>query len=225
MNKPEIIKFEIEHDFRSLEGFDISEFCRYKSALREKGLIGTLESGKFQGYDCGNMSIRVAMNGGKLNVLITGTQTSGKSATALEDFALVLNYDVKSFLIKSRGMSKPSSEAPLHWAAYEADRKIMAIIHAHVFEYDPLYKHVLTFLKANNMPLTLTPSKTLEIGLEVKDLIKNKGYKDVIGMLNHDGGFGLLSLGTNMREAYLKLIHFQKQLSLIRTFSNQRSKI
>lgn len=222
-NKLEIIKFKLEHKHKPLVGVDISQFCRYKLDLLKRELIGTLKEGEFAGYDCGNMSVRMVNDENELNVLITGTQTSGKLTVALNDFALILKYDPDSFLIKSCGMAKPSSETPLHWSAYEANPDINAIIHAHIFEYSPLYKHVLDFLKRKTLPLMQTPSKTREIGFEIGNLIRKRGYEDVIGMLNHDGGFGLISMGQNMKEAYSKLIRFQEQLSLYARNSIERS--
>jgi len=211
--KQEIIKFKIEHECKPLIGIDISQFKIYKSLLLKRGLIGTLKEGEFAGYDCGNLSVRTMNDKSELNVLITGTQTSGKPKVILNDFALILEYDSDSFLIKSCGEIKPSSETPLHWSVYEADPKIKAIIHAHIFKYNSLYKYVFSFFERNQLPLTQTPSKTREIGFELRDLIKEGRHKDVIGMLNHDGGFGLISTGESMEVAYARLIRFHEQLS------------
>jgi hypothetical protein len=212
-NKPEVVKFKMEHEYRCLSDEDISQFGKCKPSLLKKNLIGTLKKGEYKGYDCGNMSVRI-MNGKELNVLITGTQTSGKPDVVLDDFALILDYSPNLFLVKSYGMVKPSSETPLHWSVYEACSDVKAIIHAHIFEYDPLYEYAARFFKERELPLTLKPGGTIEIGLEIKNLVKKVGYKKIIGMLNHNGGFGLLSMGKDMKEACSKLIRLREELSL-----------
>jgi len=211
--KAEIIKFRVEHKQKPLSGFDISQFQKYKPGLLKRKLIGTLEKGNFYGYDYGNMSIRMSDNKGGLNVLITGTQTSGKVDVVLEDFAVILEYNPDLFLIRSYGMAVPSSEVPLHWSAYMANGNIGAIIHAHIPEYDQLYKLVLGFFNKKFLPLARAAGGTKEIGLEVSDIIRKSGYKDIIGMPNHNGGFGLLSLGKDMEEAYSKLIELHGELA------------
>jgi hypothetical protein len=204
----EIIKFKIDHEYRPIKNIDISDFSEYKKSLLDKNLIGTLREGKFSGYDCGNMSIRL----GDDNCLITGTQTSSKLPITLDDFAIILDYNTNSFLVKSYGMVKPSSEAPLHWSAYQADPSIKAVIHAHIFDYDLLYERAINFFSREGLPVTKATGGTKEVGVEVLDLIKERGYENVIGMSNHSGGFGLLSMGLDLKDAYLKLIDLQDKL-------------
>ncbi len=214
---PTILKFKPLNRFENLSGIDIlgvdiSELINYRHYLRRKGLIGTLTEGAFSGYDYGNLSIRVADAEKKFNMLISGSQTSGKEFVTLDDFTLVKNYVASEFSVYSVGMVVPSSETPMHWAAYEANRSIEAIIHAHICEYNPAYGRTWEFFEDNRLPMTTSPSKTKEIGLEIEKLIKEVGFDNVVGMLNHDGGFGLLSMGTNVEDSYNRLVGFYERL-------------
>jgi L-ribulose-5-phosphate 4-epimerase len=208
-------QFKIEHTFKHLKNIDIREICKCKSILLERNLIGKLTEKEpvkeFIGYDCGNISIKLQDN--PLQILITGSQTSSKTQATLDDFSLVYSYDPQKFSVRSEGTSKPSSETPLHWSAYQANPDINAIIHAHIFNYDPLRQNVEKFFMKNSMPLTHSPSKySSAIGSEITKIIKEGGYENIVGMLNHDGGFGLISMGKNLGDACKKLIKFHDNL-------------
>lgn len=203
-----VIKFQavqISGDF-GIE-INLSQFKKIKKDLLDKNLIGKIRQGKFAGYDCGNISIR-DNNSSDLKIIITGSQTSSKPIARLEDFCLIENYNPEKFWIEFSGTASPSSETPLHREVYKSDSQVRAIIHAHIMEDDPFYNFAPDFFLKNNLPFSRLPSKTKEIGIEIADLIKNKGFGDIIGMLNHDGGFGLLSAGESLENAAEKLIKF-----------------
>lgn len=210
-----IQKFKIEHSYESLGSIDIGEICTYKLLLLENGFIGKLTDEEpvkaFRGYDCGNVSIKVQDS--PLQILISGSQTSSKTQLSLDDFSIVYAYNPKEFLIKSKGAVTPSSEAGTHWSAYQANPDIKAVIHAHIFNYDPLIKSAEGFFIKNLMPLTHSPSKySSEMGYEIINIINAQSYKRIIGMLNHDGGFGLIAMGKNLDHAYRRLIDFHARL-------------
>lgn len=191
---------------------NLSQFQKIKKDLLDKNLIGKIRQGKFAGYDCGNISIRANSEEG-LKIIITGSQTSGKQEVPAEDLCLVENYESDNFMVEFLGFAAPSSETPLHWEIYKSNTQIGAVIHAHIMEDSFFYNSVLDFFLKNNLPLSRFPSKTKEIGFEIADLIKNKGFGDIIGMLNHDGGFGLLSAGKSLENAAEKLIKFCNKLN------------
>jgi len=212
MPEEKIIQFQIDRKLERLEGIDIGEIKEYRLDLLRRNLIGKLTDEEpveiFRGKDCGNISIRIGDN-----ILISGSQTSSKPDVTVDDFVLISDYIPEEFLVKCRGLIDPSSETPMHWSSYKADNKINAVIHAHIFNYDPLGKHVGTFFKENNLPLLHSPSKyTKSIEDELVPLVHERGYENVIGLPIHDGGYGLLALGGNMKETYERLINFHSKL-------------
>ena len=212
MQEEKIIQFQIDRKLERLEGIDISEIKEYRLDLLRRNLIGKLTDEepvkKFRGKDCGNISIRKGDN-----ILISGSQTSSKPDVTIDDFVLITDYIPEEFLVKCRGLINPSSETPMHWSSYKVDKKINAVIHAHIFNYDPLRKHVGTFFKEKNLPLLHSPSKyTRSIEDELVPLVYERGYESVIGLPIHDGGYGLLALGENIKEAYERLINFHSKL-------------
>jgi hypothetical protein len=217
MSEEKIVLFTVDRKPEKLEGMDISEIQKYRSDLLQKNLIGKLTNQepveKFRGKDCGNISIRILDGKYSGNILISGSQTSNKPEVTLDDFVLVYDYIPEEFLVRCKGLIDPSSETPLHWSAYKADENINVAIHAHIFNYDSLRKHVENFFKEEDLPLTHSLSKSARnIGDELIPLIHKRGHKDVIGMPIHDGGYGLLSLGKNMQDAYERLMGFYSKL-------------
>ncbi|OGF22502.1 hypothetical protein A2Y83_05560 [Candidatus Falkowbacteria bacterium RBG_13_39_14] len=209
-----VIKFNAIQSLPYIDlAIDLSQFVCCRKNLQNKKLIGRIEAGEFAGYDCGNISLRLRNGNGNHNFrfVISGSQTSSKREFNSSDVALIEEYDSGSFSVKYSGTAIPSSETPLHGSSYKADPRIGAIIHAHIFESSPFYEQCQSFFLRHGLPLTYCPSKTAEIGEEIISLIREKGHGDIIGMLNHDGGFGLLSFGENLKIAYSKLLTLHSQ--------------
>ncbi|MBI5332004.1 MAG: class II aldolase/adducin family protein [Candidatus Aenigmarchaeota archaeon] len=205
---------------------DIKEIAEYRRELWNHELIGVLKKGQWTGYDYGNISFRMPMSSQEQKgVFLSCSQTSSKPEISMHDFALVIDYDSDKFEIRYIGAESPSSETPIHLSAYLADENIGAVIHGHIVNENyaldkntPYFPpHVLDFFQKNKLPCTKLRSKTKESGDEIFRIVKDMRYvhtKDipVIGMPNHDGGFGLIILGKDFKEAYDKTLEFYGNL-------------
>lgn len=224
MSEEKIVQFIVDRKTEKLKDIDISEIKRYKPELLKGSFIGKLTNEepveKFRGKDYGNISIRM-IDQYPGNILISGSQTSSKTEVILDDFVLVYDYIPEIFTVRCVGLIDPSSEVPLHWSAYKADEKINAAIHAHILNYDPLKNHVENFFKEQELPITHSLSKSARnIGDELIPIIQQRGYETMIGMPIHDGGYGILSLGKDMKDAYERLMSFHSKL---KSFSQKYS--
>lgn len=233
-----IAQFRSEHQSIRIEGLDICQFTQYKQKLLESGMIGKLTDEEpvelFRQKDYGNISMRIdaskicpslvgSLGKKKLLMLISGSQSSSLPAS-LDNCVVVYDYDPDAFLVRSYGVWSrgASSETPMHWSAYEADSSINAIIHGHIVNYNhPLIDRVRQYFKLNDMFVLETPSKySSQIGFELVDVLNSKvyakkeGINRIIGLDNHDGGFGILSLGKDMKEAYDRLNGFYCDLTI-----------
>lgn len=183
--------------------FDISDIQRCRLVLQRKGLMGTLKTGQWTGYDYGNISIKV-----KEGILISSSQTSVFHLVDLDDFAYVVSYDPRLFVVRWYGQKIPSSETPLHWISYKASPSSQVVLHGHVVEEHSAYETIPEYFEKQGLPLTQSRSKSKEIGEELTELIKERGVGEIIGMNNHDGGFGLVSIGETLEIACNKLVRF-----------------
>jgi hypothetical protein len=132
-----VIKFEIVHRDQSLDDRRLGELACKVIAWREimalTGLVGQ-DPSRYEGAGYGNVSARLGPPVdalGHRSFLITGTQTAGKRAIGLADFAVVERYDFPANRVESQGLVRPSSESMTHAALYDAGPQIRCVLHAH----------------------------------------------------------------------------------------------
>lgn len=187
---------------------DLHELNAVRQPLLSHGLIGKFTEGQWAGYDYGNFSM---LDDGK--IIVSCSQTSSLPVVSKDDLAVVAGYDAQSFTVEYFGKKVPSSESSLHFSAYQARPDLGAVVHGHILDFDPAHKTIAEYFLANDLPLTTSPGKSREIGQELKGLIDQQPQTTIIGMLNHDGGFGLLSLSATFSEASELLVDFQGRLA------------
>lgn len=187
---------------------DLHELNTIRQPLLSQGLIGKFTEGQWVGYDYGNYSL---LDDGK--IIVSCSQTSSLPVVSKDDLAVVAGYDAQSFTVEYFGKKVPSSESSLHFSAYQARPDLGAVVHGHILDFDPAHKAIAEYFLANDLPLTKSPGKSREIGQELKALIEQQPQTTIIGMLNHDGGFGLLSLSASFSEASRQLVDFQGRLA------------
>jgi len=187
---------------------DLHALNSIRQPLLAHGLIGKFTEGPWAGYDYGNFSL---LDDGK--IIVSCSQTSSLPAVSKDDLAVVAGYDAESFTVDYFGTKVPSSESSLHFSAYQARPNLGAVVHGHILDFDPAHEAIAAYFLANDLPLTTAPGKSREIGQELKSLIHQRQQITIIGMLNHDGGFGLLSLGSSFSEASQQLVDFQSRLN------------
>jgi Class II Aldolase and Adducin N-terminal domain len=187
---------------------DLHELNRIRQSLLSRGLIGRFTEGQWAGYDYGNFSL---LDDGK--VIVSCSQTSSLPVVSKDDLAVVAGYDARSFTVEYFGKKVPTSESSLHFSAYQARPDLGAVVHGHILDFDPAHEAIAEYFLANDLPLTTSPGKSREIGQELSALIERQPQTTIIGMLNHDGGFGLLSLSASFSEASRQLVDFQGRLA------------
>ena len=187
---------------------DLHELNTIRQPLLSQGLIGKFTEGQWAGYDYGNFSL---LDDGK--IIVSCSQTSSLPVVSKDDLAVVAGYDAQSFTVEYFGKKVPSSESALHFSAYQARPDLGAVVHGHILDFDPAHKAIAEYFLANDLPLTTSLGKSREIGQELKALIEQQPQTTIIGMLNHDGGFGLLSLSASFSEASWQLVDFQGRLA------------
>ncbi|MDE3073583.1 MAG: class II aldolase/adducin family protein [Pseudomonadota bacterium] len=187
---------------------DLNALNAIRQPLLAHGLIGKFTEGPWAGYDYGNFSL---LDDGK--IVVSCSQTSSLPAVSRDDLAVVAGYDAESFTVEYFGRKVPSSESSLHFSAYQARPDLGAVVHGHIMDSDPAHETIAAYFRAHDLPLTTSPGKSREIGQELQNLIKRRPQTGIIGMLNHDGGFGLLSLGSAFSDAAQQLVDFQGRLN------------
>lgn len=187
---------------------DLQQLNMIRQPLLLHGLIGKFTEGQWLGYDYGNFSIR-----DNEQVIISCSQTSSLPIISKDDLAVITGYDAESFTVEYFGKKVPSSESSLHFSAYQERADLGAVVHGHILDFDPVHRDIAEYFLENNLPLTTSPGKSQDIGCELKNLIHGQPQIKIIGMLNHDGGFGVLSLSTSFSEACQQLIDFQVSLA------------
>ena len=173
-----------------IEQTHVEDLLAVRKKLFEAKLIGSDSDGV--GY--GNISKRVI---GSCQFYITGTQTGGLVELHPEHVARVLTADVGQNVLRWSGSVNASSESLTHWATYEVDPSINAVIHAH---HELLWQYLIR----GGMPTTdrLIPYGTPELGREVQRLYTHGGAGGgkIIAMGGHKDG--VLSFGGSADEAY-----------------------
>lgn len=198
-----VIRFEVEHETRSLEERTFGETARVLVAWREVlarlGLIGR-DPGRYQGYGYGNVSARVGPMGdvprGQRRFLVTGTQTGGRAEVTLADFCLVERYDIARNQVASRGPVPPSSESLTHGAIYDIAPAARVVLHGHAPE---IWKRA----RALGLPVSRPEARngTPAMALEVQRLYRESTLSatGILAMGGHEDG--VIAFGSSAGEA------------------------
>ncbi|OQX59674.1 MAG: hypothetical protein B5M52_02690 [Helicobacteraceae bacterium 4484_230] len=122
-----IIKYSIEHTvFDARIPYDLyGELEAVRSRLHCLGLIGV----NAEGIGYGNISAKESA--GDSIFYITATQTGHLEKLGTSLYTQVTECDFNTFVLKSKGKKKPSSEAFSHAMVYGLDPAIRAVIHIH----------------------------------------------------------------------------------------------
>ncbi len=118
------IKFNCDWNRGSIPEIDgFAALNRIRTALWDMGLIGVYEGGI--GY--GNISMRVD----KDVFLITGSRTGAKRQLGIDDYSLVVDFDISRNYVRCKGLVQASSESMTHAALYRANDLAKLVIHVH----------------------------------------------------------------------------------------------
>lgn len=202
MQQEGVIKFEIVHRDQSLDDRRLGELACKVIAWREimalTGLVGQ-DPSRYEGAGYGNVSARLGPPVdalGHRSFLITGTQTAGKRAIGLADFAVVERYDFPANRVESQGLVRPSSESMTHAALYDAGPQIRCVLHAH---------SPTIWGRARELRLPTTdpavPYGTPDMAAEVKRLYRETVLPErrILAMGGHDDG--IIVFGRSPQEA------------------------
>jgi len=186
-----VIKFDIQHESRPIDATILGDVACQLIAWREimalTGLVGQ-DPSRYEGAGYGNASVRFGRRSaglGRRSFLITGTQTSGRQAISLEDFAVVERYDARRNHVKSYGGTQPSSESMTHAATYDLGPHIRCVLHAHT---PALWR------RARELSLPTTeasvPYGTPEMAAEVGRLYRDGVFAErrILAMGGHEDG-------------------------------------
>jgi L-ribulose-5-phosphate 4-epimerase len=172
----------------------VAELERWRQPLFEAGLVGHYADLDV-GY--GNLSMRVDAGG---LFIISGTQTGHLARTDRHHYALVTEANIDENSVRCTGSVQASSETLTHAAIYELDLSIQAVVHVHSAGLWERLKHAAPTTDAD------VAYGTPEMAGEFKRLYRTTELPDtgVAVMAGHESG--LVSLGTTLREAALRIL-------------------
>lgn len=201
-----VIRFRADHAHGALPAEFAAAAARlagWRRVLRGLGVLGQ-DPARYGGYGFGNISVRVPpfpTPPGRRRFLVSATQTSGRAAVTLADFALVERYDLAGNRVESRGSALPSSEALTHGAVYDLSSEVRAVLHVHAPE---LWRRAAEL----DLPLTSPGLRegTAELATEIRRL--RPAWVLAAGGLVAMGGHedGLIAFGRSEEEAGQRLV-------------------
>jgi len=220
MNAQEgVIKFHLEHQTRGLEPRRFmelsSKLVAWRRVMSLTRLVGQ-DPHLYEGAGYGNVSARIGPPSAALGrrcFLITATQTSGKPAIDLRDFAVVERYDFRRNWVRSYGQQEPSSESMTHGAIYDLGPHIRCVLHAHSPEL---------WRQARELRIPITdPGATYgtpEMAREVQRLFRESAVveRQILAMGGHEDG--ILAFGRSPEETGQVLV-----TELARAFESQQA--
>lgn len=128
-----VIKFHLEHrQGRLPDDTPWRELESWRRVLWRLRLTGR-DPQRYGGYAYGNVSRRTDQG-----ILISGSQTGGRTNLELTEYALVEAFDLPSNSVRSIGLTKPSSESLSHCAIYQAAPHAGCVLHVH---HGLMWKH------------------------------------------------------------------------------------
>jgi hypothetical protein len=203
-----VIRFETQHQTRSLDERIYGEPVRVLSAWREilaqLRLLGQ-DPARYEGLGYGNVSVRVGPFGGvargRRPFLVTGSQTGGVAHATLREFCLVESWDIAGNRVTSSGPVAPSSESLTHAALYDVAPAVRVVLHAHAPE---LWRQA----RRLGLPVTAESAEngTPAMAHEVQRLFREGTFAStrVAAMGGHADG--VIAFGDSAAEAGLALV-------------------
>lgn len=191
-----VIKYTLNHRESTVGVMKdrLSKLIVLRDELWSLNLIGVYPSNHHltPNIGFGNASERFTENG---QFIISGSQTGDLQFTNIEQYSLVLDYNISQNELRSKGLTKPSSESLTHAAIYEIAPEINFVIHVH-------HKDMWENYKKLGMPTTPKdiPYGTPEMATAIQDVFKeNLVLSTPVCMLGHIEG--LLTWGRTKEEA------------------------
>jgi hypothetical protein len=202
-----VIKFQADHRGGSLSprryGEAVAALRGWRRTFFDLGLIGQ-DPARYEGAGFGNLSTRVgppSAGRGRRGLLITGTQTGGKSELGYADYCVVHTYEPARNRVSSEGPCLPSSETLTHARLYDLSPSIRAVFHVHAPRLWRL-RHRL------RLPTTDAdiPYGTQAMALAVEGLYRSGPLPEVavLAMGGHEDG--IISFGKTADDAGRRLI-------------------
>ena len=194
-----VIKYRLDHREveMNVDRAKVQSLIHLRDRLWELNLIGVYSADHpiTPNIGFGNASVRYTDNG---QFIISGSQTGHKKETSIEDYALVLDYDIDNNKVISKGQTKPSSESMTHAAIYAIAPEVNYVIHVHHKEMWENHKK----LEMSTTPKD-APYGTPEMAKAIQDVYSAQPkLSSPVCLLGHTEG--LLTWGETKEEA-LKL--------------------
>lgn len=174
----------------------LEELNLFRSKLRDLNMIGKIPDGP--GF--GNISVRSTGD----TFFISGSDTGSLELLEAEQVALVTRCDYLQNRIVFEGQIAASSESMSHAAIYQQKKDVGAVIHVHHAKFWNHYRYLLPTTEVD--AAYGTPAMALAIAQQAaknpkKQLLILGGHED-----------GIISYGSNLREAFDLLIHWYQDL-------------
>ncbi len=205
-----VIKFELTHEAIELLSLDISSLSAWRLILNQLGLVGQ-DPDRYGGLGFGNLSQRTSHG-----FLISGSQTGAIDDPGPEHYAEVVDWDVGSNLVQSRGQVEPSSESLTHAVIYDLNPAVSFVFHVHSPDI---------WQMADRLGLPGTPPDvaygTVAMAEAVRDLFPGDAAEGLLVMRGHEDG--VVSFGPSAKAAGEPLVEAQAQArSLSKTVNPSR---
>jgi putative hydrolase of the HAD superfamily len=202
-----VIKFKLDHRKAEMkiDSSELMPLIQLRDRLWELNFIGIYPSDHPITPDIGfgNVSLRYTDNG---QFTISGSQTGEKKETSIEDYALVLDYDIENNIVISKGQIKPSSESMTHAAIYDIAPEVKWVIHIHHKEMWESYQK----LGMNTTPED-APYGTPEMAKAIQKAYRSQPKLNApVCLLGHSEG--LLTWGETKEEALELFLDALKKL-------------
>lgn len=207
MDMEGVIKFTSQHDEvalgRRVYGRLAESLDAWRRILCDSKLVGQ-DPVRYLGAGFGNLSGRLSppsLPRGRRRFLISGTQTGGMEALAMQGLCAVEEYDLRENRVRSSGPVLPSSESLTHGAIYDLSPAIRFVFHVHS---PAIWKRA----KALRLPETREDIAygTQEMALEVQRLYRSTSLSErrVFSMRGHEDG--VIAFGHTAREAGVAIV-------------------
>ena len=194
-----VIQFQSDHEaVLACDAADIVEIERWRREFRTRQFVGQ-HPDRYEGLGYGNLSARLQDG----TVLITGSQTGCLDALQPAHYVRILEFDPDQNRVRSRGLSKPSSETMTHMAVYQSVCGARYVFHTHC----PKLWRAAKRLK---LPITDPDAKcgTPELFHRVVELLENQDVRSggILSMGGHEDG--ILTWGKTADDAGFALLRF-----------------
>ncbi len=174
----------------------LEELNTFRSRLRDLNMIGKIPDGP--GF--GNISVRSTGN----TFFISGSDTGSLELLEAEQVALVSHCDYLQNRIVFEGQIAASSESMSHAAIYQQNKDVGAVIHVHQAKFWNHYRNILPTTEVE--AVYGTPEMALAISQQVAKYPKTQ----LLILAGHEDG--IISYGSNLREAFELLIQWYQGL-------------